>query len=213
MRYERKYRIESVAPHLIRQGIKLHPAAFRSIFSSRQVNNIYFDTPAFNTYKDNVLGIAERKKIRVRWYGKDTLNIESAILEVKMRTNELGHKISYPLGSFSFLEINKLIDRVNEFCPENLGLLRPTLYNAYQRAYWETANRNFRLTLDVDLKFAPLIPELFIGRQVIKNYNVSILELKYQESLDDYADLITQNIPYRRTKNSKYVSGIDLCYG
>jgi hypothetical protein len=213
LRYERKYRIESVAPHLIGQGIKLHPAAFRPIFSSRQVNNIYFDTPALNTYKDNVLGIADRKKFRVRWYGKDVLNIESAILEIKMKTNELGHKISYPIESFSFLEISKLIDRVNEFCPENLGLLRPTLYNSYQRSYWETANRNFRLTLDVNMKFAPLIPEPFIGRQVLKNYNVSILELKYQESLDNKADFITQYIPYRRTKNSKYVSGIDLCYG
>ena len=212
MRYERKYRIEAVAAHLIRQGIRLHPAGFRPVHSVRQINNIYFDTPSFNTYKDNVLGLAERKKYRVRWYGKDLLNIEGAVLELKIRQQELGYKISYEIGDFSFLDINTLIKKVNGFCPENLGLLRPTLFNAYQRAYWETSDRSFRLTLDENLQFAPLIPEPFVGRQVLNEYNVSILELKYEEELDKYADRITQKIPFRRTKNSKYVSGIELCY-
>jgi len=213
LRFERKYRIESVASHLIRQGIKLHPAGFRPIYSGRQINNIYFDTPAFNTYRDNVLGLAERKKFRVRWYGSDLLNIESAVLEIKIKQNELGQKLSYPIGSFSFLDINSLIEKVNGFCPENLGLLRPTLFNAYDREYWQTPNQKFRLTLDSNLKFAPLIPEPFVGRQVLKEQNINILELKYAEEMDSIVDMISQNIPYRRTKNSKYVSGIDMCYG
>jgi len=212
LRYERKYRIEGLATRLIRQGIRLHPAGFRPIHSPRQVNNIYFDTPSFNTYKDNVLGLAERKKYRLRWYGKDLLNIDNAVLELKIRQHELGEKISYEIGDFSFLDINSLIKKVNGFCPENLGLLRPVLYNAYQREYWETADSSFRLTLDNNLQFAPLIPEPFVGRQVLNEYNVSILELKYEEELDRFADRITQSMPYRRTKNSKYTSGIELCY-
>jgi hypothetical protein len=68
------------------------------------------------------------------------------------------------------------------------------------------------LTLDDNLQFAPLIPQPFVGRQVLKEFNVSILELKYEESQELYVDRITQNIPYRRTKNSKYISGIELCY-
>ena len=212
MRYERKYRINGVAPQIIRQGIRFHPAGFRSAFSSRQINNIYFDTPSFNTYKDNVLGLAERKKYRVRWYGKDLLNIESAVLEIKIRQHELGKKISFDIGDFSFLDINSLISKVNNFCPESFGLLRPSLYNSYLREYWETADKLFRLTLDDNLQFAPLIPQPFVGRQVLKEFNVSILELKYEESQELYVDRITQNIPYRRTKNSKYISGIELCY-
>jgi hypothetical protein len=212
LRYERKYRIEAVAAHLIRQGIRLHPAGFRSVYAVRQVNNIYFDTPSFNAYKDNVLGLAEREKYRVRWYGKDLLNIENAVLELKIKKQELGNKFSFEIGDFPFLDINSLIKKVNDFCPENLGLLRPTLFNCYQREYWETSGRSFRLTLDNNMQFAPLIPEPFVGRQVLNENNVSILELKYEEELDKQADRITQKIPYRRTKNSKYVSGIELCY-
>jgi hypothetical protein len=121
-------------------------------------------------------------------------------------------KISFDIGDFSFLDINSLISKVNNFCPESFGLLRPSLYNSYLREYWETADKLFRLTLDDNLQFAPLIPQPFVGRQVLNENNVSILELKYEEELDKQADRITQKIPYRRTKNSKYVSGIELCY-
>ena len=70
MRYERKYRIENVDISLINQIVKMHPAGFRKAYPDRSVNNIYLDTPDFETYRANVAGVSERKKYRVRWYGE-----------------------------------------------------------------------------------------------------------------------------------------------
>ena len=54
MRYERKYKIENLSLPLVEQSVRLHPASFKKIFPDRQINNIYFDTADFRTYKDNV---------------------------------------------------------------------------------------------------------------------------------------------------------------
>jgi hypothetical protein len=194
------------------QGLRMHPAGLRILHPSRQINNVYFDTPGFSTYKDNVSGLAQRKKFRVRWYGSDNLNIENAVLEIKIRDNEVGDKIIYPLDSFSFLDIKKLIRQVNSLCPETGAALRPTLFNSYNRSYLSSPDKAFRITLDTKLCYAPMMPEPFIGRQLLQETHISVLELKYDEALDSLSDRITQYLPYRRTKNSKYVSGIELCY-
>lgn len=212
MRYERKYRIEVLSPDLVSQGLKLHPIGFRQLYPERQVNNIYFDSIGFTTYKENVAGLEQRQKFRVRWYGNDVLNIENAVLEIKLRQNNLGDKISIPITAFSFLNISELIAQVNHLCPKTSGVLRPTLFNSYQRKYWVSPDNLFRITVDTQLKYAPMIPEPFIGRQLLHERFVSILELKYDELHDSKADRITQYLPYRLSKNSKYVNGINLCY-
>ncbi len=56
------------------------------------------------------------------------------------------------------------------------------------------------------------MPEPYINRKIFKEEWTSILELKYDEEFDNKADRITQYFAFRRTKNSKYVSGIEYCY-
>ncbi len=69
-RFERKFTIpDGFTIVAIEQFIKQNKALFREVFHIRQVNNIYFDTAAYNDYFDNVLGVSDRKKIRIRWYG------------------------------------------------------------------------------------------------------------------------------------------------
>jgi hypothetical protein len=43
----------------------------------------------------------------------------------------------------------------------------------------------------------------------IVDYNNTILELKYSDKDDDEARYITNYFPFRMTKSSKYVSGIE----
>ena len=71
MRYERKYKVSDLHHHVILQTIRMHPAGLRKIYPDRQINNIYFDSTGLQCYHDNVDGIGERKKFRVRWYGDD----------------------------------------------------------------------------------------------------------------------------------------------
>jgi hypothetical protein len=212
MRYERKYRIEGLALPLIMQSLRLHPASLRPIFSERQVNNIYFDTPGMITYKDNVAGQAQRRKYRVRWYGDKVRKIEAPNLEVKIRDMELGTKNTFPVESFHLSNLRKLTKAVNKICPEAGGMLAPVLLNSYRRVYFATADNNFRLTIDYDLRYTPLLNNTYLYEHHYSEAQVCILELKYESLFDDVSDRITQYLPFRRTKNSKYVTGIDLCY-
>ena len=102
MRYERKYRIEGVSLDVIKQSILIHPAGLYKIFPDRQINNIYFDTPGLTTYKENVMGIANRDKFRVRWYGWDPFVIKKPKLEIKHRRNNVGAKTIFNVDTFSF---------------------------------------------------------------------------------------------------------------
>jgi len=212
LRYERKYRIEAVSPSIIVQALRLHPAGLRPLHHARQVNSVYFDTPGFSTYKDNVDGIAERKKYRMRWYGTELLCAEAPKLEIKSRNKEVGEKQSFELPAFSFLHIHKTTKEVNSYCPESGKSLHPVLFNSYQRLYFASPDARFRLTLDWNLQYSPLLSNHIVHKHLYTESNVCILELKYDAKYDNVADRITQYLPYRRTKNSKYVTGIELCY-
>lgn len=207
MRYERKYRITASLLDIVLQTIKNHPASFRKLFPNRQINNIYWDTLGLQTYKDNVMGIALRQKFRIRWYGDDVKEINKPKLEIKKRFNELGDKEIFEVSDFDLENIDKLADEVANLSKVNTNLI-PVLLNSYQRSYWATGNQKFRITVDYNMYFHSLMNE---GR--FRGYahhdNAIVLELKYDEAYAKEADRITQFIPFRRTKNSKYVIGVE----
>ena len=51
-------------------------------------------------YQDNINGHPKRLKIRIRWYNNTFGAIERPVLELKIRENHLGSKLSFPLISF-----------------------------------------------------------------------------------------------------------------
>lgn len=210
LRYERKYRIENVDLATVFQTIKLHTASLRKIYPDRQINNIYFDTPSLTTYKENVMGIANRKKYRVRWYGYDPLIIRNPQLEIKHRQNEVGAKTIAPVQDFSFQDLKPLTKQVNQICQPIL--LEPVLQNSYQRAYFGTRDKKFRITVDWNLSYASMRTTKRFRKHQQYEKNCIILEVKYDKELEKEADRITQFFPFRRTKNSKYVSGVELCW-
>ena len=55
--------------HQVRALVKLHPSMFYEPYPPRYVNNLYLDTEDMENYLDNVSGVAERRKVRIRWYG------------------------------------------------------------------------------------------------------------------------------------------------
>ena len=99
-RYERKFLISQLSRHEIESIIRLHPAAFSEIYHQRFVNNIYFDTVGLSAYKDNLTGISDRLKVRIRWYGDLFCLIEEPFLELKIKRGFLGGKLRFPLASF-----------------------------------------------------------------------------------------------------------------
>lgn len=211
MRYERKYKVENINQEVVRQIVQSHPASFRKIFPDRQINNIYFDTANLVAYNENVDGIANRRKFRVRWYGQDIFKIEKPKVEIKIKNNLLGRKETYPAIDFELMDLKPLTNSITKHSDLKLSFI-PTLINSYQRSYYGTANGDFRITIDWNLQYFSLMNARHFTRYNIAD-EATVIELKYEEDKEDIADPILQNIPFRFTKSSKYVSGMILSNG
>lgn len=206
MRYERKYKIEDLTLDLVHQIIQNHPASFSKIFPDRKVNNIYFDTPSLTTYSDNVKGIGERRKFRVRWYGTKENTKQKNNFEIKIKENELGRKEVHPFPNFELKNWRQTGKLVSQLTGKGLAL-NPVLMNAYHRSYYGTRDGKFRITIDSDLKYYPLIHG---GSQL--HYNLRdegiIVEVKYEEAIHDERERVLPYLPFRLSKSSKYVTGM-----
>ncbi len=203
MRYERKYRIEHLKWWQVEQLIKLHPAGLYRLYPDRSIHNIYFDTLGLTTFNENVIGIADRKKFRVRWYGDNVYNIQNPKLEIKIKTNQLGVKESFSIPAFSLQEIDQATQSIQNLKQVQTSL-EPKLLNSYTRSYYSSPDQKFRLTIDRDMKYQH--PNNFINYHA--HDNDTILEVKYDREYDDVSEYIFQHLPFRQTKNSKYVKGL-----
>lgn len=209
MRYERKYQVEHLSTPQLHQLVRRHPGSFRPSYPDRWVNNIYFDTPDFSAFKENVAGVARRVKYRVRWYGKDPFDISDPKLEIKAKFNQLGSKKVIPVDDFELNDWKGIARQVNH---HSQSYLIPVLLNAYLRSYYTTSDGIFRITIDRQLRYsAILLTRHFFTYPVQKDS--AVVELKYPEKADADAARILQYIPLRQTKNSKYVVGINLTMG
>jgi len=214
-RYETKFNVTQINYNQIKHVVMTHPALFSKIYNVRNVNNIYFDTFDLNSHVDNVEGERDRRKVRIRWYG-DLFGIcKQPKLELKNKQGLLGWKVRYGLDDFilnkeAFFDYKKII---RSFPPNHefhllSRSLKPALLNTYKREYFLSKDGRYRITLDKKMKFYSINPisEHF---KSFTDEQKTIVELKYNQDDIEKVDKITQFFPFRLTKNSKYVVGID----
>ncbi|MFK7979040.1 MAG: VTC domain-containing protein [Saprospiraceae bacterium] len=220
-RYERKFTVFNQPKLAVFTGIKKHPAFFREIYQPRQITNIYLDTTKFQFYKDNQIGIADRKKVRIRWYGNVLGKVSQPKLEYKIKVGLTGYKKIYTLPDFeidtgfSKNEVQSLFDKANLpiAIRDELKGLKPTLLNTYQRTYFQSLDKYFRLTFDERLTYYQLRPtnNQFLAKS--REKELQVLELKYAPEQEQRASQVASLLRYRLDKKSKYVSGIDSFRG
>lgn len=217
-RFERKFTVPTVFSYKrIEQIIKRNTYLFREVFHERQVNNIYFDTAAYTDYFDNVLGVSDRKKIRIRWYGDTFGHIQKPVLEIKIKKGLVGDKWSFKLKPFTLDNdfTNEMIQKIFQASElplpilESAKMVSPTLLNSYSRRYFLSANNKFRVTIDYNLLYYKI-------ENRFNNFNFApakdpnkIIELKYGLEDDKDAKSISTQFPFRLNKNSKYVNGVN----
>lgn len=213
-RYERKFFISDLSKYEVESIVKLHPVSFTEIYTKRCVNNIYFDSFSLINLSDNIEGVSDRIKIRIRWYGPLFGYIEKPRLEIKIKKGQLGMKKVIPIQPFvlnentNFSNIILSIKNLSEILKIDLNCIRPTLMNRYSRKYYQSNDKKYRITIDSEQSFYQLkkVNNFYLNRY---NDNDSvILELKYNKNFDDGARLITSFFPFRITKSSKYVTGL-----
>ena len=216
-RYERKFFISELSRESVFGIIKMHPWFFTEIYNERFINNIYFDTFNRINFYENVEGNAERVKYRIRWYGNLFGNIEKPVLELKIKNGLLGKKRSFILEPFHFEKgfTSKDLVRVfeNSNFDQDVGIniqkQNPVLLNRYRRSYFMSFDKNYRITVDDDQEFYKIknLNNNFLFRARDKS-NI-ILELKYEQQFFNEAQQITSLFPFRMTKSSKFVRGIE----
>jgi SPX domain protein involved in polyphosphate accumulation len=215
LRYERKFLITDYSADEVSQLIKLHPACFKEIYQERVVNNIYFDTLDFKSYYDNLDGDIHRIKTRIRWYGDLFGQVHKPILEFKIKKGFLGSKDFYPLSSFcvdpNFTKkeiVNALNGQVPRHVQDSVLSMYPALLNSYIRTYYISEDKNFRMTIDRNIRYFKIAyyNNTFLNK--IENNSAVVLELKYHASLEQEAKEIGNKLPFMMTKNSKYLEGV-----
>jgi len=217
-RYERKFVTDAHTARSAEHVIKMHPSFFTEIYTERLINNIYFDTPDLSFYFDNTRGKSQRTKFRIRWYGDLFTKVMKPVLEIKIKSGQVGKKRQFDLLPFEFTEFNfdtavlyesLRNSEMDEDIRAEVLCLRPTLVNRYTRTYFTDITRNFRTTVDCNVNYFNIAKGVNdIRNQRLDNRNV-IVELKYDFEHDNVSQAITRGFPFRLTKNSKYVNGIE----
>lgn len=220
-RYERKFLVEELSLAEVRALVRLHPRLFYAPYPPRHVNNLYLDTADMEHYFDNVHGATRRRKVRVRWYGELFGEIERPVLEIKIKDGYVGTKRSYPLPGFCLAPgfgdgalqgVAAAAGLPPAACCE-LGCLRVVLLNRYHRRYFASRDGRFRLTLDTELAYYRANGALgnhFVHRQTSPCQ--VIVELKYGVDQEPEAHRVAGFFPFRMTRNSKYVQGVERVY-
>jgi len=219
-RYERKFLVEGLDHHQAIALIKRHPYLFYQPYPPRYINNFYLDTAEMDNYFDNVRGAGDRRKVRLRWYGNLFGDIQKATLEFKIKRGIVGTKRLFPFGDFQLdtgYDIGELqkTGKISEL-PEEVRIILFTqhivLLNRYFRYYFATRDNRFRLTVDTQLTYYHVgrFNNRFNHSQT--DYRKIVVELKYDKEHDIEAQHVAGFFPFRVTKSSKYVQGIDRVY-
>ncbi len=202
MRYEKKFILEKYDLAQLRAWILLHTAAFRVTFPKRLVQNIYFDTYDFQALEENLAGVSDRKKYRVRWYNDDT---QAAMLECKIKKGLLGEKKTWKLEDLPSNLLENLTILTKNVEDLTHLKLQATSINRYEREYYESFDGRFRLTIDYNIQYQqPDTKNAF----AVQLETPIVLELKYDAAYEEEAETLFQSFPLRQSRHSKYVNGM-----
>ncbi len=214
-RFERKFTTELGARD-VAHIVKLNPGFFREIFAHRQINNIYFDSEDHECLRSTVEGFRDRIKVRIRWYGDTFAFVAKPVLEVKQKEGLLGAKASYPLPSFSVearFDLRCLVELFDKAdlpraLREGLRQLKPVLLNTYERTYFLSEDKNYRITIDDHLNYYRMLEGHLTSLPWSDPRPKTVIELKYGFEDELGATDIASSLPFRMTKNSKYEDGL-----
>ncbi|MFK7741187.1 MAG: VTC domain-containing protein [Planctomycetota bacterium] len=195
-------------------SLRLLPAALRHLHKSRIVQSIYFDTHEGRSVDENLAGISDRQKYRLRWYGSGDVGVR-AQLECKIRSNGYGSKrvlaLADPVdvaGAWRHLFVTTVRRglRAHQGASGVLDGREPAQWIRYRRDYYATADKRLRITIDRDLVAADQRTNVRLDdRRRTPLPRLLIVEIK--AAVEFRADLenFVRDLPLRPGKCSKFV--------
>ena len=219
-RYEIKMQTEPLMLPQLRSWLRVHSAGFYNAYPDRQVNNVYFDTPYLSSFAENLAGVSARRKMRLRWYGKEMDNIQ-ATLEIKCKRNLQGWKNSQSLSRRLNLHNTSWIDLIKsirgELKPDIQSRLDsaflPVMLNHYQREYYLSFDAKVRITID----FSQVVYDQTLYAFPNLSFPVPlsdkvIVEIKADKIHHRSLSEMIAEIPLQVSKHSKYAFGMEAIF-
>ncbi len=213
-RFEVKYAGEGSSIDVIESWVQMHRAGFTRPYPSRIVNSTYFDTYALGAFEENLIGASSREKVRLRWYGLDP-ETDRSTLEVKLRRNKLGWKLSYPVSGVprSDEPWRELQAKVRRQLPPDARIrfdAHPlvALVNRYHRQYFLSGDGRVRVTIDTDLQtFDQRFGRVPHFDRTVGMPDMLVVEFKFSPEDRANAMDLMKGIPLRVSRSSKYSIG------
>ncbi len=218
-RYEIKFILDEYDCIKAKRWLTLNTTATYA-YPTRQVNSIYFDNNEFQSVKDNLSGISDRLKIRLRWYNDDKIGSSEPILELKRRKGRLGFKqqILMPELKSNIMELsisdithilNSKIIKDSLMCNVFNQYLNPTLYVRYSRSYY-ASHTAVRITEDENIDFSYIVPSKKLSELSITPYPNKVMELKFLPESKDEISHWLKHLHLVPKRHSKYLIGLAL---
>jgi hypothetical protein len=91
--------------------------------------------------------------------------------------------------------------------------MSPVLLNRYRRRYFVSHDGRYRLTVDSELGYQAVARRLNRFPTWVGSDGRVIVELKFGLGDADGASRIASRFPFRVTRSSKYVLGVEALYG
>ena len=180
-RLERKWTYINVNNLILYNALLRSNFYFSVHYPKRKINSLYFDDLKYSSINENLDGISEKKKYRIRWYGpKNKLN--NPIFEIKIKKNFENYKKLFNLRELDNLFVfkHKNLDFTKEFLNNKYRFnktIYPVLTTHYDREYFISNNGLVRATMDYNLQsvYVRENNDLNINRNYYSN---TILEMK-----------------------------------
>ena len=204
-RYERKWELFDFNMNSIFIKIYRSNFFFKEIYKKRLVNSIYYDDNNLNSIIQNLDGLNEKVKYRIRWYG-DSDKIINPVFEVKSKVGFITHKKIYQIKNLKNLNFDyDGIINISSFLREYFKKknIFPITSTHYERYYFLSSNKLIRGTLDTEIQCKNL--KFHYDNKIKKKFRRKIFEIKYHKNLDDYVKKNFNNFLPRISKSSKYV--------
>ena len=221
-----RYEIKMVTAELmlpqVRSWLRVHPSGFSRAYCDRQINNVYFDTPHLGNFGDNLAGISQRRKLRLRWYGTDPGAVQGT-MELKCKRNLYGWKESQRLSArlnlfdSSWLELIKSIRKNLTGSLQNYfnNAILPVLINQYHREYYLSFDGKVRVTIDSEQRVynqtLSSLPNLRFAVPASEGAS-AVIEVKANKEDERPLSQFFADFPLRVGRHSKYALGMEAIF-
>lgn len=178
------------------------------------VRSQYYDSIWDRDLRDNLSGLMEKQKIRLRIYSSED---QTAKLEYKCKSGEDGEKLSLTVTRQEALEMEGgryawLVEREEPlasylYARMNRWAYVPKTIVEYRRLAYSSPVSSLRITMDTQIRGTMYPYGLFDERPQyvpLMEEDLGILEVKYDRFLPDHIRQALRDIDHMAESNSKY---------